>query len=247
MVGSRVVTESVTRGHDVAAAARTPAPRPSPAVDSRRVDATDPRQVDEALTWADALVLAVRAAPGDLELVAAATEVVLHSAQRLDARVLVVGGAGPLRSPDRPGTLVVDDPRYVPPAWRQVAGVSVRQLEVCQAHPTRHGPTSALLPCWSRGRAPGATAEARPPCSPRRTGSHGSAPKTSRSRWSTSWSSQARTGTSPSRPPRTDRAGRTRARGRGRRTPSSSPQRSPPGASTHPRRRAGRCSSGSEP
>lgn len=135
MVGSRVITEAVTRGHDVVAAARTPAPRPSPAVDSRRVDATDPRQVDEALTGADALVLAVRAAPGDLELVAAATEVVLHSAQRLGARVLVVGGAGPLRSPDRPGTLVVDDPRYVPPAWRQVAGVSVRQLEVCQAHP----------------------------------------------------------------------------------------------------------------
>ena len=65
------------------------------------------------------------------------TEKVLDTMGRSAARLLVVGGAGALFSPDEPGLLVRDDPRYVPDAWRAVAGASVRQLEVCRRYARR--------------------------------------------------------------------------------------------------------------
>lgn len=44
----------------------------------------------------------------------------------------------------------------MPPAWRQVAGVSVRQLEVCQAHPDAAwvylSPPALLEPGMRTGR-----------------------------------------------------------------------------------------------
>lgn len=46
----------------------------------------------------------------------------------------MIGGAGPLSSPDDPGRLVLDDPRYVPQQWRTIARASVDQLTACASH-----------------------------------------------------------------------------------------------------------------
>ena len=140
MVGSRVAAEAVARGHRVLALSRKPTadhPRMTPVA----LDASDPHAVHEALTGsatyaaADAVVLTVRTYPVDEEFLLSTTRAVLDSAARLGIRVLVVGGAGALRSPGDPHLLVADNPAYVPTPWRAVAAAGVAQLRTCQAHP----------------------------------------------------------------------------------------------------------------
>ncbi|MBB5849988.1 NAD(P)-dependent oxidoreductase [Amycolatopsis umgeniensis] len=131
MTGSRVVTEAVTRGHHVTAVFRgTPSELPHPDVDVVRGDATDVDHMSAVLAGADAIVGATRPAPGAEDTVAATITALLDAAA--GTRVLVVGGAGPLRSPS--GGLVIDDPAFVPPEWRTIASASTTQLQACEAH-----------------------------------------------------------------------------------------------------------------
>ncbi|MFG1668196.1 NAD(P)-dependent oxidoreductase [Streptomyces sp. Y7] len=83
---------------------------------------------------ADAVVLAVRSFPADREFLVGATRTVLDAAARLGTRVLVVGGAGALRSPGAPGRLVAGDRAYVPAEYRAVALAGTAQLRACEAH-----------------------------------------------------------------------------------------------------------------
>lgn len=83
---------------------------------------------------ADAVVLTVRTEPADAEFLVGATRTVLDAAAPLGIRVLVVGGAGALRSPGGDGLLVADDPVHVPAEFRDVAGAGITQLRACQAH-----------------------------------------------------------------------------------------------------------------
>ncbi|MEU8027741.1 NAD(P)H-binding protein [Streptomyces sp. NPDC049099] len=138
MVGGRVVGEARARGHRVLALSRKPASEASedPGVTPVAVDAGDPNAVGEALTGsgADAVVLAVRTFPADQEFLVAATRTVLDAAARLGIRVLVVGGAGALRSPGDRERLIAENPAYVPDEYRAVALAGVAQLRTCQTH-----------------------------------------------------------------------------------------------------------------
>ena len=129
MVGSRVLTEAAGRGHDVLAIVRTRRPD-APDVPVVEADAGDPERMATLFAGADAVVAAARPAPGEEHTVAATTTALLDAA---GTRILVVGGAAPLRVPG--GGLVLDDPRYVPPEYRAIASASAAQLEVCRAHP----------------------------------------------------------------------------------------------------------------
>jgi putative NADH-flavin reductase/drug/metabolite transporter (DMT)-like permease len=143
-VGSRVISEATARGHQVLALSRKPT-REHPDVTPVAVDATDASAVREALAGsasdgasdgaAHAVVLAVRTSPADQEFLVGATRTVLDIAAQLGMRVLVVGGAGALHSPDDPGLLIADNPAYVPAELRAVAAAGVAQLRTCQAHP----------------------------------------------------------------------------------------------------------------
>ncbi|WP_086668749.1 NAD(P)-dependent oxidoreductase [Lentzea kentuckyensis] len=113
MVGSRVVTEAVRRGHDVTAVFRGSTPLVPSEVDS--------------------VVAATRPRPGEESTVEATTRALLDAALATRTRILVVGGAAPLRSPTGTG-LVLEDDRYVPTHIRPIAAASVRQFEVCRAH-----------------------------------------------------------------------------------------------------------------
>jgi putative NADH-flavin reductase len=111
------------------------------------VDANDPSAIREALAGsasnstlngtsngaADAVVLTVRTAPVDREFLVGATRTVLDIAAQLGTRVLVVGGAGALRSPGGHDLLVADNPAYVPAEFRTIAAAGVAQLLTCQA------------------------------------------------------------------------------------------------------------------
>ncbi|MFF5481484.1 NAD(P)-dependent oxidoreductase [Streptomyces sp. NPDC012935] len=138
MVGSRVVGEAAARGHRVLALSRKPPdPEQAPNVTPVAVDANDAAALREAFTQrgADAVVLTVRTHPVDPQFLVGATRAVLDVAARLGIRILVVGGAGALRSPDDRDVLVADNPAYVPAEWRAVAAAGTAQLRTCQAHP----------------------------------------------------------------------------------------------------------------
>lgn len=140
MVGSRVVAEAAGRAHRVVAVSRRPARVPDGVagpVSAVALDAGSPSRLDHVLAGADAAILAVRAPAGQEDSIVPVTGAVLDAAGRAGARLLVVGGAGPLRSPHETGRLAIDDPTYVPPAWRDVAAASVTQLDVCRRHANR--------------------------------------------------------------------------------------------------------------
>ncbi|MEV4312754.1 NAD(P)H-binding protein [Actinocrispum sp. NPDC049592] len=128
MVGSRVVQEAVNRGHTVVAVFRK-APDSLPGVTTVEGDANDPGHMASLLADADAIVGATRPAPGQEHTVVATTTALLDAAA--STRILVVGGAGPLRAN---GRLVMDSPEYVPAEWRTFAEASADQLEACRAH-----------------------------------------------------------------------------------------------------------------
>ncbi|GHE11854.1 NAD(P)-dependent oxidoreductase [Streptomyces alanosinicus] len=135
MVGARVVTEASARGHRVLALSRKPASE-DPDVTPAAVDATDPAALRDALAGssAEAVVLAVRTFPADQDFLVGATRTVLDTAARLGIRVLVVGGAGALRSPGDRELPVAENPRYVPAGHRAVALAGIAQLHACRAH-----------------------------------------------------------------------------------------------------------------
>ncbi|MEV6717688.1 NAD(P)H-binding protein [Lentzea sp. NPDC051208] len=116
MVGSRVVAEAVRRGHDVTTVSR--------GTGDVRGDATDRELMDSVLSGVDGAVVATAGVT---------STVLLDAALATRTRVIVVGGAAPLRTPDGAG-LVLDDTRYVPAHIRPVAEASMRQLEECRAH-----------------------------------------------------------------------------------------------------------------
>jgi putative NADH-flavin reductase len=132
MVGSRVITEAAGRGHRIRALSRKPV-GDAPNITPVPVDATDTDALREAVAGADAVVVAVRTNPVDEPFLVGTTVAVLD----LGLPVLVVGGAGVLRSPAEPDLLVADNPAYVPAGIRPVAAAGLAQLAACRAHPNR--------------------------------------------------------------------------------------------------------------
>ncbi|MBF6470971.1 NAD(P)H-binding protein [Nocardia abscessus] len=136
MVGSRVVNEAASRGHELVAVFRKPPPTTLPAgVTAMEGDANDPDRMSRLFDGADAIVAATRPALGQEHTVTATTTALLDAAMTTRTRILVVGGAAPLRNPGRPDRLVRDSPEYVPDAIRPIAAASVAQWETCRAHP----------------------------------------------------------------------------------------------------------------
>ncbi|MFJ4466714.1 NAD(P)-dependent oxidoreductase [Streptomyces sp. NPDC089424] len=161
-VGSRVIREVAARGHRVLALSRRPSGE-GPDVTPLAVDANDPHALREALAGAaahgtvpDAVVVALRTFPADEAFLVGATRTVLDAAARRGSRVLLVGGAGALRSPVDREALVADDPTYVPAEYRAVALAGVAQLRACQAHEdadwTYLSPPALLEPGERTGR-----------------------------------------------------------------------------------------------
>ncbi|OPF77302.1 NADH-flavin reductase [Streptomyces antioxidans] len=135
MVGSRVVNEAVRRGHDLVAVFRKePTAAPPPGVIAVRGDADDPGHMSGLFTGSDAIVAATRPAPGHEGAAVRTTTALLSAAEAVRTRILVVGGAAPLRHPGHSDRLVLDSPEYVPEPFRAIAAASAAQLDVCRAH-----------------------------------------------------------------------------------------------------------------
>lgn len=128
--GRRIAREAETRGHAVTRASRTLPDRA--ANDWVSLDATDARAVAVAASGHDVLVGATRPRPDQEQEIEPVTRGLAHGARRAGVRLVVVGGAGPLRVPgtDR---IAIEDPTWVPPAYRGAAAASVRQLTLLEA------------------------------------------------------------------------------------------------------------------
>ncbi|GAA5001548.1 NAD(P)-dependent oxidoreductase [Actinopolymorpha pittospori] len=136
MVGSRVVNEAASRGHDLIAIVRTTRPTSlPPGVTAVKGDADDPDHMSGLFHGFDAIVAATRPAPGQEHKAVRTTTALLDATATAQARILVVGGAAPLQIPGRPDRLVLDSPEYVPQEWRTLAATSAAQLDACRAHP----------------------------------------------------------------------------------------------------------------
>ncbi|WP_159838570.1 NAD(P)-dependent oxidoreductase [Nocardia sp. CY41] len=136
MVGSRVIAEAVSRGHEIVAVFRRQPPTSlPPGVSAVEGDANDADRMSAVFDGVDAIVAATRPAPGQEHTVTATTAALLNAARTTRSRVLVVGGAAPLRASEHSDRLVLDNPEYVPAAIRPIAAASVAQWETCRTHP----------------------------------------------------------------------------------------------------------------
>ncbi|MFI1970621.1 NADH-flavin reductase [Streptomyces cinnamoneus] len=133
-VGSRVVTEALSRGHEVTAVVRNPDRRPGPpaGAEVRVGDASNAADVAALSAGQDLVISATRPAPGQEADLVPVTHALLAGLASTGVRLLLVGGAGSLTVPGG-GRAVLDDPELVPPAWRPIAEACTAQLEACRA------------------------------------------------------------------------------------------------------------------
>lgn len=118
-VGREVVTEARARGHEVRPVSR-----------AAGVDATDVADVVRCSAGQDLVISATRPRPGHEHELAAVTRALLAGLRGTGTRLLLVGGAGSLRTAQ--GILLQDAPGF-PSDILPIALACAEQLVVCQA------------------------------------------------------------------------------------------------------------------
>lgn len=136
-VGSRILAEATARGHHVTAVTRSVTSLDSSgSVTWIAGDARNRQDVAHLSRGRDVVISATsgpRAGGGELAVTAHA---LVDGVTATRARLIVVGGAGPLIVPDSGGRLVIDDPRFVPAPIRCVAQACVDQLAALRENST---------------------------------------------------------------------------------------------------------------
>jgi putative NADH-flavin reductase len=165
-VGSRVVAEAVSRGHEVSAVVRDPVRLRDlhPAANARVGDATNVEDVAGLTAGQDVVITATRPAPGRESELVRTTKALLAGLAQTGVRLLVVGGAATLTLPGAGGATVIDDPNF-PAAWRDIAMACADQLEACRAEARVDWAYSARPRSCSPERAPATTGWAPTNCS----------------------------------------------------------------------------------
>ncbi|RVX41707.1 hypothetical protein EDD27_4272 [Nonomuraea polychroma] len=131
-VGSRVVAEALSRGHDVTAVVRDPARLAHTPARVRAGDASDVEHVAALSAGQDVVISATRPAPGYEGELAITAKALLAGVARTGVRLLLVGGAAGLTVPEAGGLPLVETPDF-PPALRPIALACNEQLEVCRS------------------------------------------------------------------------------------------------------------------
>ena len=128
-VGAAVLTELLSRGHQVSALARTPSKiAPQAGLTVVAADALDPQQVAKAVAGTEAIISAYNPGwtePKIYELFLQGSQAILDGAKLAQVkRVLAVGGAGSLFV--APGLQLVDTPPF--PAEYKQGALAAREL-----------------------------------------------------------------------------------------------------------------------
>lgn len=133
--GSRIVEEALARGHQVTAVVRNKEQfslLPKEVV-KYQADASLVNDVIEVSKDQDLVIAATRPAAGQEKDLLEITQALLTASAKTQVRLIAMGGAGSLAVKDKANTLVVDDNRYVSPAWRDIAKACVEQYQLYQA------------------------------------------------------------------------------------------------------------------
>jgi uncharacterized protein len=119
MIGSRILQELLSRGHQVTAVVRNPAKITAPGVRVLKGDVTDAASVAQTAKGADAAISAYAPPKGEEPTISAALLALLDGLDEAGVRrLIVVGGAGSLEA--APGVALVDAPGF-PDAYRDIA------------------------------------------------------------------------------------------------------------------------------
>jgi putative NADH-flavin reductase len=119
MIGSRILKELVSRGHQVTAVVRNPEKVTTAGVKAVKGDITDAASVAANAEGAEAAISAYAPPEKDPELVVTAARSLLAGLAKAGVpRLIVVGGAGSLEV--APGVQLVDTPDF-PEAWKAIA------------------------------------------------------------------------------------------------------------------------------
>lgn len=130
--GSRIVKEALARGHQVTAAVRSIEQfnqLPNEAVKCL-ADASLVNDVIRVSKGQDLVIAATRPAEGQENDLLKITQSLIDGLTQSSVRLIAMGGAGSLSVKDKENTLVVDDSRYVSPAWRDIAQACVEQYQL---------------------------------------------------------------------------------------------------------------------
>ena len=133
--GSRVVTEALSRGHEVTAVVRNPISTNNLPSGIRVLtgDASNIEDVIKFSTGQDVVISAIRPASGLESDVIPTTRTLMDGLSKTGVRLLVVGGASTLMVPGSGGKTVIEDSNYLPVTARHIGKASAEQLEVCLA------------------------------------------------------------------------------------------------------------------
>lgn len=131
-VGTRIVAEAVSRGHEITAVIRrdSQAGRFDPAVRTLVRDVNTSGLAD-AIGDHDFVVSALRAPSGEEGAIVALTQAVVEPTLSLGVPFIVVGGAAPLIVPGSGGHTVLTAPGFLPESVVPVARASQAQWDWC--------------------------------------------------------------------------------------------------------------------
>ncbi len=157
-VGSRVVSEALSRGHDVTAVVRSPSQVTGHPATLEIVvaDVSDTNAIASLLEGFDLAVSAIRPPDGKEGDLVPLTASILKAAAQAKVRVLIVGGAASLLVPDRNLHSVLTAPGFLPDEVVPIARASYAQFELCAADShadwTYLSPPAMLMPGDRTGR-----------------------------------------------------------------------------------------------
>ncbi len=133
-VGSRVVAEALSRGHEVTAVVRNSASANGLpiAANIRAGNAGSVEDVANVSVGQDIVISAIKPAPSNKSETVATTNALMDGLAQTGVRLLVVGGAATLTIPGTGGKTVIEDPNFLPVSARHVGQASADQLEACR-------------------------------------------------------------------------------------------------------------------
>jgi putative NADH-flavin reductase len=150
--GSRIVTEALFRGHQVTAVVRAKE-NFGQLPDTANKQQGDASIIDDVIKLSlgqDLVIAATRPPEGKEQELVIISQSLLTGLAQTQVRLIALGGAGSLSVSDKTDTLVVNDTRYVSPAWYDIAMACVNQYEVykenTQVRWSYLSPAAMLLP-----------------------------------------------------------------------------------------------------
>ncbi|MDX1738222.1 MAG: NAD(P)H-binding protein [Alphaproteobacteria bacterium] len=136
-VGSRIVEESLERGHNVLAVVRRESQCEALQndVEPFLADAMISDDVVKVVKKADFIISALRPVEGLEFLLPQLTDNILKAAREFSKRAVIVGGAASLKIPGDPdGHTVLSSPDFLPISIRDIALACQMQFDICQKH-----------------------------------------------------------------------------------------------------------------